>query len=532
MSLPRSRVPLAAKALFSSSLIVACSVPGTTPSDAGTATDPCAGETQAGRCDGDTIVRCSNNQVQRENCRETGRLCEVSAGSAVCAPDPTYVPCVSADYPTRCYDEEHVLCDGTGTIRTNCTLSGQVCGLPATGAGDPVCQAPFDTLPTGAPINGTNRMPARSNSHSVYDSVNNRILFLFGDEGQRISATERLQDISLTAWALDLDDGSWTELPEGPLGRTRAAAVWDEANHRAILVGGRGHPSGGSNCQDGLGRRAKMLNDVWAFNVDDDTWEELSDGTGTAPDEREDFGLWLDAENERLVLFGGNATCSFGNDVRNDMWQFDLLTNTWSALTPNGTPPRARQAFGFDVMGRKAYLFGGAFGFFDPTLNDTWEFDLDTDTWTQVAVTGTRPQRRFRGNLVADIARNQLMIFGGHDFGASGDQPDAPEFEDDRNDVWILPLDNPQWVWAVAGDERLKEPDFRSPERREQHSMTRISDDLVVMAYGVGDCGLLNDVWYFNLAGEYWFTPLDPTTGLTCERKQDADTCTSDCGGN
>ncbi len=48
------------------------------------AVDPCGGETAAGRCDGDVIVRCDAGQVFRDDCSVQGARCASDGGGAVC----------------------------------------------------------------------------------------------------------------------------------------------------------------------------------------------------------------------------------------------------------------------------------------------------------------------------------------------------------------------------------------------------------------------------------------------------------------
>jgi hypothetical protein len=64
------------------------------------ALDPCGGETPAGRCDGEVVVRCEAGQVFRDDCGAQGARCASEGGGAVCqrrAPMPE--PGVDAGLP-------------------------------------------------------------------------------------------------------------------------------------------------------------------------------------------------------------------------------------------------------------------------------------------------------------------------------------------------------------------------------------------------------------------------------------------------
>jgi len=125
---------------------------------------------------------------------------------------------------------------------------------------------------------------ARCLHTGAYDSRRGRMI-IFG--GQRGSGA--LGD----TWALDLNAGVWQELAPGagPGGRKFPASIYDEANDRFVVLGGdTGTEKAGS---------------VWALNLADDSWQELSH-SGQGPTPRDGALAVYVAPERRLVLFGGS----------------------------------------------------------------------------------------------------------------------------------------------------------------------------------------------------------------------------------
>ncbi len=98
---------------------------------------------------------------------------------------------------------------------------------------------------------------------------------------------------------------------------------------------------------------------------------------------------------DKGYLFGGYD----GDDYYNDIWTYDLITDSWSQLaftedadfvrTSTFPGVARRAAVGFSLNG-KGYVGTGYDG--DDELNDFYEFDPATNTWTQIASLPTSPR--------------------------------------------------------------------------------------------------------------------------------------------
>jgi hypothetical protein len=94
--------------------------------------------------------------------------------------------------------------------------------------------------------------------------------------------------------------------------------------------------------------------------------------------------------------------------------------------------PSARFGHSVIVFGTKLLVFGGHNG--HECLNDTLEYNVETNAWLPVAVSGSRPAPRFAHRGV--FHENRLVVFGG----SNG----LVRF----NDVWQLDLSRPgAYVW-------------------------------------------------------------------------------------
>ena len=198
--------------------------------------------------------------------------------------------------------------------------------------------------------------------------------------------------------------GATTGTPGTP-GTRMTSASWTDPAGNFWLFGGYGYDSVGDN---------GVLNDLWEFNPATATWTWMSGsntrnqsgtygattGTTGTPGARLASASWADSAGN-LWLFGGDNGTGF---VYNDLWKFNPSTSTWTwvsgsnninqggtygATTGTTGKPGARAwpAFWTDSAG-KFWLFGGYgedAGSNSGDLNDLWEFDPSTTTWTWVS---------------------------------------------------------------------------------------------------------------------------------------------------
>jgi N-acetylneuraminic acid mutarotase len=167
------------------------------------------------------------------------------------------------------------------------------------------------------------------------------------------------------------------------------------------------------------------------MDVQRKSWVQvIGNGTTNAPFARGEFtnGMLYDRQHDRVVLFGGRCMdkrCT-KNASLNDTWVYDLFTNTWTRMSPPVSPPRrANHMMAYDSVNNVTVLFGGR----DESgviYGDLWIYDYENNQWTEL-FPAESPSARRMGSLVYDPDQNLFVLYGG---GAKSG----------LRDVWILRL--------------------------------------------------------------------------------------------
>ena len=264
-----------------------------------------------------------------------------------------------------------------------------------------------------------------------------------------------------------------------------------------------------------------FLNDVWAFDLASDSWSQIVT-SGVAPAPRDDAVMEYDALNDRMVIFGGDTDFTGTlNGRQGDLWTLDMQTGAWTQLTPAGPTPPARLLHGSANNGTGMLVFGGALDFF-VYLRDMWQFDYMSNTWTEIpnASGAAIPDTRFGPSAFADPARERALVFGGHDEAALGN----------RNDTWAVGLMTGVWSELSSGDvlnpnrgpnDQCNFPadftivDKTVPDRRSAFPYTQSADRAFVFG-GNTDCGRANDLWAMDLATGEWSELRAANGGISC----------------
>jgi len=169
-----------------------------------------------------------------------------------------------------------------------------------------------------------------------------------------------------------------------------------------------------------------FLNDTWEYNIDTDTWTQKSSGA-TA---RYEFPIivYNDGTNNKMIIHGGYGP---SDTVLDDLWEYNITTDTWTQLS-SGPSARYDHTITYynNGSGNKMLLFGG----YDKSnaLNELWEYDIDDGSWTQK--TSCDSSRLLH---IAFIYNNnghyKLIILCGHDGNNALD--DVWEY-DIKDDLW------------------------------------------------------------------------------------------------
>lgn len=392
----------------------------------------------------------------------------------------------------------------------------------ATDAGeDGATDGGSDATPDTGPMCDDGEVPlARGEHAAIYDAERGRILVHGGNTAFPEMCRPRTEVVD-ELWAYDLRCQTWSQLSNsgGPGMRTRHSAVLDSAGGRAFFFGGR-RPGSGGNIN---------FNDVWSLDLATLAWTEIAT-TGSGPEERSHAALAFDSTRNRLVVFGGNTSTSGLSIIgTEDTWALDLDSGAWTQLADGSGPP-PRYAHGWVQDDSRLYVFGGSPDFDGPFQNDLWAFDLASDTWTQLAGGGpSSPPTRFGAALY--VTDSGIIMVAGHDSTDLGN----------INDLWTFDFGSESWTEVVRGDlltgmaaglcdfpADFTDPDEDAPERRHYFGAVQ-TDTTGYMVFGKTDCGNANDVWTVDLNAPGWALDGSATTsGEACNRSGRTD-CTTLC---
>lgn len=370
---------------------------------------------------------------------------------------------------------------------------------------------------------------ARSETMGTFDSKRHRLVFFGGDTGVPKQCNPAPAPNG-ELWTYDVACKSFSrvDFTDGPGARTRGASIYDPEGDRMIVFGGRARAASSGPYT--------LFNEVWALDLAALTWQKLAT-TGTAPPARSSTAAVYDATAKEMIVFGGNtSTNGAAFSPLADVWALGLATGAWRQITTTGTAPAARlfHTIAIDSAKRQLYVFAGgdANAFTGPFLSDLWSLDLGTGAWQMLSASGG-PAGRINPSSTFDAAAGRLLVFGGHDDGAVGNNNDTWSF-DPTAKTWtaIVP---PETVKTTPPSFCLFPPNFttpntNAPDRRSSHlAAVDTSTGAWTIFGGATDCGLIDDVWMFDLGKSTWSRSIEARIGEACVRKANAQQCTTLC---
>jgi hypothetical protein len=322
---------------------------------------------------------------------------------------------------------------------------------------------PTDTWSAPGPLSPPSARRDHAMVYIPYASGVGDEVFLFGGTtGAGRSGETWTYNVSTNAWLNKNPTG-------GPSNRTRHAMAFDAGSNRVVLFGGD--------------TSAGLSAETWVYNLALNDWSNPA--PSTAPSARRGHRMAYDAENDRVLLWGGENAAGA---LLNDTWAFDLdFPNLWENLTAYVSPPaRQAPAMAYDSQSDRVALFGGRTA--SGLSSELWTFDLNTNTWRQTFPSGG-PTARERSAMAYDAESDRLILFGGRT--ASG--PNA--------DTYALNLNTKPPTWTSLAP-------AVAPQAREGHGMTYDpGQDRAVLFGGRGVVdSLLNDTWLYNFNVNSWST--------------------------
>jgi len=167
--------------------------------------------------------------------------------------------------------------------------------------------------------------------------------------------------------------------------------------------------------QDGV-----LSNQVLAYSFADDTWRKLKT-LGVAPSPRREAAAAYDSKRNQLIVFGGESASGYTNDI------FALNLNSdgefWTelgldALDAGGVrpAPRTQASLVYDQLNDRVILYSGYAA--PATLHDVWAFNMNEreQNWGKGALpTVNIPGGTSVGNAaIYDPIGQRMLVYRGH----------------------------------------------------------------------------------------------------------------------
>ncbi|RUT78658.1 Kelch repeat-containing protein [Ancylomarina longa] len=290
----------------------------------------------------------------------------------------------------------------------------------------------------------------------------NAVCFVIGDYayvGTGYDGDDRLVDFrkynaELDRWS---DSNGADAVPAFP-GLARQSAV-------GFAAGGKGFVG------TGFDGDITRLSDFWEFDPDSKTWTQIADLPGGARQEAVAFGIG----NFGYVGTGYGFLDGDDKNELKDFWKLDATTGVWSSIGFSGEKVRGASAF---VIDNKAYVcLGRSNGI---AVNDNWEFNPDSDTWTKKTDLDDDNIDK-DGNILRYNAAT--FVIGGKGYVASGSNGFL------KRDVWEYDPSKDDWVERTS-----LEAEVASREYAVGFSLNNRG----FIATGSSSGLRLDDVWEFN----------------------------------
>jgi hypothetical protein len=326
---------------------------------------------------------------------------------------------------------------------------------------------------------------SRLDSQFVYDVKADKLILFSG---------LILPGFHTDTWAYDFDSNTWTNMspPTLPQGRGAHLIAYDEESDRTILFSGSEKGPPNWTC----------WNDTWAYNLNENSWSNMS--PTIQPSGRAFGNMVYDNDSDRIILFGGFS----GDTLFGETWAYDFNTNEWSNKNPSTHPlPRWGHSMAYDKESDRVILYGGSKTPPSPPLellNDTWAYDYDTNTWTNMNPTTSPPELQALG-LTYDTKSDRVILFGGADKTLSN-----------LGETWSYDFNTNTWMNETSSSSL-------GPRRRFAMTYDEQSDRTILFGGFHGGMAL-NETWSFEyqLDGEITTTTTTTTTSTTTPTTSDA----------
>jgi hypothetical protein len=230
-----------------------------------------------------------------------------------------------------------------------------------------------------------------------------------------------------------------------------------------------------------------MSGETWMYDVPTNTWTEIK--SPSAPSPRDNAGLVYDIESDRFILFGG---AKLGDFCLKDTWSLDLSTKIWTQMKSKPKASCLGTTIVYNSKADRILVFGGQDFREGVARNETWAYDYNTDTWTDLKPAVSPPGHIF-ASMAYDTKADRVIMWGG--WGTLTDEVCT----------WIYDYNTNTW--------EKRETD-KSPGKRTFHTLTydpKADRTMLYGGYKGGPAGAVNyprynsdETWAYDYSLNTW----------------------------
>lgn len=216
---------------------------------------------------------------------------------------------------------------------------------------------------------------------------------------------------------------------------------------------------------------------TWAYDTNTNTWTRLADGPRNMVGQR----IAYDSESDRIIMFGGFEFTKF--QLVDETWAYDYNTNTWTNMAPRIHPkPRNFHGMVYDAKADRMVAWGGDIkGADKPTI---WTYDYNTNTW-QALEPEYSPVIRDYMIFVYDDKADKIIMYGGFTYG--------------NDETWMYDLNINAWKQLQPTN---------NPGILSRYGMVYVRDINRTILFGGQDGSFQfqykRDTWSYNLKANRW----------------------------
>lgn len=250
---------------------------------------------------------------------------------------------------------------------------------------------------------------------AIYDPVTDSILLAGGIRGDGSDFSETYE-----VWSLDVATTTFERRSDIPFSYGVVFPIaYDQESDTIVALQTPADAPGPS--------------ETWTYDRTTDSWSEA--GSNQQPTGAIGAMMAYDAESDLIVAYSGFLTA--GGNFAGETWVYDANSNTWTDMAPDPQPVFVEYlSFVYDEQSDLIVLYGTPQR---TNKRSLWTYDVNTNTWTELEITGgpAVPPASVKGFY--HPATDRIVYYGGL-------APDAGPGAEASNEVWAYDVDSNTWT--------------------------------------------------------------------------------------